>query len=415
VVGDYISDTFALGQLKISNLTMAVATQSNAVTTGIMGIGFDTDESIVSNDDDDPYPNMIDVMQQQGLINTRAYSLYLDDLEASTGAILFGGYDTAKYTGDLTLLDIQPDAETGTLSTFTVVWSLLAVTDASGTTTVSGADFPLPAVLDSGTTLTIVPSDIFDELANYFGAEQNEEYGPLVDCNISTWQGSVDYQFGSEDGPIISVPFSELAIELFNAKGKQLQFKSGRPACQFGFDAAQEDSPILLGDTFLRSAYVLYDLDAQVIGIANSAWNVSASDIQEVGAGNSTSGGSLVSAASSAFGVSVTQTATGRADAPGVDSTASGSATDSVVQASVSTGASQISGPKTSLLGLGVHGITTTAAPTGSGTSTGSGSSSKSSAAAPIVITPPACFMGLALLGWTLAIVMGGGALMARV
>ena len=58
---------------------MAVSTQASSVSTGIMGIGFDTGESIVDNGVK-PYPNIIDVMVQQKIINTRAYSLYLDDL-----------------------------------------------------------------------------------------------------------------------------------------------------------------------------------------------------------------------------------------------------------------------------------------------------------------------------------------------
>jgi hypothetical protein len=79
VTGDYIADNFALGGTTIQNLTMGVATNAAYVPTGIMGIGFDTGESIVSSGGK-PYNNIIDVMVQQKIINTRAYSLWLDDL-----------------------------------------------------------------------------------------------------------------------------------------------------------------------------------------------------------------------------------------------------------------------------------------------------------------------------------------------
>jgi hypothetical protein len=79
VTGDYIADNFAIGGTTIQNLTMAVATNAAYVATGIMGIGFDTDESIASGGGK-PYPNIIDVMVQQNIIKTRAYSLWLDDL-----------------------------------------------------------------------------------------------------------------------------------------------------------------------------------------------------------------------------------------------------------------------------------------------------------------------------------------------
>lgn len=44
-------------------------------------------------------------MANQGVINTAAFSLYLNDLE-SQGNILFGGYDQAKYIGDLQTVDL---------------------------------------------------------------------------------------------------------------------------------------------------------------------------------------------------------------------------------------------------------------------------------------------------------------------
>jgi hypothetical protein len=77
-VGDYIADDFSIGGVTVKNLTMAVATQAAYVATGIMGIGFDTDESIAASGI--VYPNIIDDMVTEGLITARAYSLWLNDL-----------------------------------------------------------------------------------------------------------------------------------------------------------------------------------------------------------------------------------------------------------------------------------------------------------------------------------------------
>ncbi len=79
VSGDYVSDIFGLGNIQIQNLTMAVATSVKQVDTGILGIGFDTDESRVSQGGK-PYRNIVDQMVDQGLINSRAYSLWLNDI-----------------------------------------------------------------------------------------------------------------------------------------------------------------------------------------------------------------------------------------------------------------------------------------------------------------------------------------------
>ncbi len=80
VTGDYISDFFGIGSIQIENLTMAVATSAKYVGTGIMGIGFSADESIVVNGGQNPYPNIIDELVNQGLIKSRAYSIWLDGL-----------------------------------------------------------------------------------------------------------------------------------------------------------------------------------------------------------------------------------------------------------------------------------------------------------------------------------------------
>src|SRR5271154_3562475 len=86
--GDYVSDTFTIGGATIKSLQMGLA-YNTSIPTGIMGIGYDTGESPDANSDTDlppVYPNLIDDMVSQGLIPTKAYSLYLDDLEASTGS-----------------------------------------------------------------------------------------------------------------------------------------------------------------------------------------------------------------------------------------------------------------------------------------------------------------------------------------
>ena len=61
-----------------------------------MGVGYDTNEASYVRKVFE-YPSVVDQMVSEGLIATKAYSLYLDDLTAKTGNILFGGADTAKF------------------------------------------------------------------------------------------------------------------------------------------------------------------------------------------------------------------------------------------------------------------------------------------------------------------------------
>lgn len=71
---------------------------------GIMGLGFPSGE-FASNQNLSEYNTTVLTMANQGVINSAAFSLYLNDV-ASQGSILFGGYDTAKYTGELQTLDL---------------------------------------------------------------------------------------------------------------------------------------------------------------------------------------------------------------------------------------------------------------------------------------------------------------------
>lgn len=116
--GNYITDDFTIGGATIKNLQMGLA---NTTTSGfgIIGIGFDENEGSLTSITSVPYPNLIDQMVSQGLINTKAYSLYLDDLEESTGSIVFGGVDTNKFmyveiispgSSSLIITDLHPAA-----------------------------------------------------------------------------------------------------------------------------------------------------------------------------------------------------------------------------------------------------------------------------------------------------------------
>ena len=80
VTGDYFNDTLAIGKTTINNMTMGLALQSPDRAFGIMGIGYDSDESIAEQSPNDIYPNVVAQLVNQGYINTLAYSLWLNDL-----------------------------------------------------------------------------------------------------------------------------------------------------------------------------------------------------------------------------------------------------------------------------------------------------------------------------------------------
>ena len=66
------------------------------------------------------------------------------------------------------------------------------------------------------------------------------------------------------------------------ANSDNLILQDGNGVCLFGIQSdSQSEYYILFGDTFLRNAYVVYDLEDSVIGIAQAQYT-SSSNIQPV-------------------------------------------------------------------------------------------------------------------------------------
>lgn len=279
------TDVLSVGGVSVTNQTMAVATSAKQVQTGIMGIGLATNEAAVSQNLGQ-YPNLADSLVSQGKISSKSYSLYLDDLATSRGAIVFGGYDYDKFMGDLTMLPIQVDDQTGMRTSFTVSWTSIGVNMPNDDFALETPNFVYGAVLDTGTTLTYMPTVLYKPFAEFFNTttSTNPQLAgtTFVDCNVGkTHPGQLIFGLGGDDGVQIAVDFDELAVPVFDTTtGKQIEVK-GQPACQFGLDDAGEGYSILFGQTFLRSAYVLYDLDNLQLGVAQTIFDVTSSNIME--------------------------------------------------------------------------------------------------------------------------------------
>ena len=274
-----------------------------------MGIGYQAGESISQNiaagQGGQLYPNVINVLKDQGHISQLAYSLWLNDLNSNTGSILFGGVDTAKYHGDLIALPVQVDGKSGGLTSFTVAWTGLSFTSGGKTSDLSPST-ATPAILDSGTTDLLLPDDIANQVFNGLGVITDVNYGNLVKCSVLNKAGTFSFNFGGQGGPTINVSLSEFGFPLTNQDGSAATFDDGSAACQLGIGSAGQD-PILFGDTFLRSTYVVYDLENNSIGLAQTNFNATKSNIKAF-----PSSGGIPGASTTATAVTVTQTNTNR-------------------------------------------------------------------------------------------------------
>lgn len=271
--GDWGMDTLTFSGQEITDMSFGLGNTTNS-TMGVLGIGYPSNEATTVLSNPYTYANLPMRLAQAGIINTPAYSLWLNDINADEGNILFGGVDHAKYSGDLVSVPVLKASASATKPTsFTIAFdSLLFTTDGSSEEVLTDT---IEALLDSGTSLSYFPRNVAADLLDAFDASYHSQLGYYVQsCNL---EGSLDYSF---NGANISVPFSSLLLPVTSRTGPAY-FSNGEPVCAIGILPSSYKFA-LLGDTFLRNAYVVYDLENDQIALAQANANTTDSNIEAI-------------------------------------------------------------------------------------------------------------------------------------
>ena len=176
-IGDYATDTLHFGGKDITGMQFGIGYNSTSAQ-GILGIGYPTNEASISTTAK-TYNNLPVQLLNQKVINTMAYSLWLNDLDANTGSILFGGVDRDKYHGELATVPIIKEA--GDYREF-----IIALTSLTAANQTIFENTPIPVLLDSGSSLTYLPTSYADAVFKIFGATYDSQDGAaVVDCNMA--------------------------------------------------------------------------------------------------------------------------------------------------------------------------------------------------------------------------------------
>lgn len=254
--GNWGTDRFTIGGATLRSQSFGIATRADT-SNGIIGIGRAEAESTYKNGY--IYENLPMRMASEGLINSAAYSLYLNDLNSREGTILFGGVDLSKFVGNLHILPVSHPRHLGiTLQTMRsdgrVKGDLLAK--------------PQTAVLDSGTSLSYFPSDAVDAMHEAFNANPSFTIGEkyYCDCNVTN---NLILNFGSAEIAVRNYQFLWPIEQIVNPLISTFAFPPN--SCYIGIEKTQSGMDfILLGDNFLRSFYIVYDLRNNRIAIAQA-------------------------------------------------------------------------------------------------------------------------------------------------
>lgn len=213
------------------------------------------------------YNNFVDELALQGVTNSRAFSVALGSkAENNGGMIIFGGMDLKKFRGPLFRSAILPPQGDDLLHRYYVTMESVGLTP-SGSPTRTLVPSNLTVVLDTGATLSYLPGNLAAAVAAEVGAyifpgDESQTY--VIDCGATKSDTAVEFKF--EGGATIRVPMHEMVWEL--ALEPDSLPNGAPPVCVWGIQSGDQLGISLLGDTFLRSAYVVFDQDSNAIFMA---------------------------------------------------------------------------------------------------------------------------------------------------
>jgi len=252
VAGEYSADTMSVGGIDIPGYTFAEADDVSGLGPayaagkfdGILGMGWD-DISV------DGVQTPLRALVESGKLDEPAYAFFLGSGGAA-GELTLGGANPARYTGDFHYVPVV-EMVPGITGYWEIVLDDVQVNGASISTSKRG-------VVDSGTSLMVVPSDEVTAIATAVGAKQLSKIPPFnreytIDCSADA--PNIDFVI---DGTTYSLTKEDYSLD------------QGSGTCLFGFMGQDIPAPvgplIIMGDIFMRAHYCKFDVGNRQVGFA---------------------------------------------------------------------------------------------------------------------------------------------------
>lgn len=244
-VSGFISqDVLNIAGLEIKNQDFGETTKEPGLAfafgrfDGILGLGFDTlsVERVVP-----PFYNLIN----QGLIDEPVFAFYLADTNGQSEAI-FGGINEKHIDGKITWIPLRRKA----------YWEVDLDSIAYGDEVAELEN--MGVILDTGTSLNILPSSLAELLNKEMGAKRGYNGQYTIECER---KGDLpDITFELSGHKFVMGP-DDYILELQGSCISTFQ----------GMDIPAPAGPLaILGDSFLRRYYTIYDLGNARVGIATA-------------------------------------------------------------------------------------------------------------------------------------------------
>jgi hypothetical protein len=263
---------------------------NGSCTDGILGIGYALGTYAGANLGK-IYNNLPEALVNSGAIKSAAYSLWLNKFDG-TGNLLFGGVNKARYEGELQTVPVVKLYDN--YYSLTIALTDISVKSTSGTESYA-TGLPLAVTLDNGSAFITLPKELVDPIYKEVGAGYSSTDGAAyIPCDMYKADYNVTFSFS---GAKVKIPISELVFKDYAYP----DFPDDN--CIFGLSYS-EPGVNLMGDPFLRGAYVVYDLANNEISLANTNYDGGDDDILEIGTGTAAVPGATLmpSAVTSATG-----------------------------------------------------------------------------------------------------------------
>ena len=269
-MGYFGQDTISIGGATLKNSRFGVVNDSEEIDINVFGIGLESLETTVEIGDYE-YTSIPYQLKESGAIDRVAYSLWLNDDYAS-GQLLFGAVDTAKFDGNLTLLPFIPVMDSEATRTTVMVNGISLSNGHNHSQIISNLSWPF--LLDSGTTLTILPVEFLKPIIKTLGAVYDSEVEGYVMSydGCSNVSGSIGFNVS---GFNFEVPLEDFVVEYEDDYDDDVTY------CMLGVSEGELES-VILGDNVLRRLYAVFDLESKEVGLAYAKHNVTEVSIEPI-------------------------------------------------------------------------------------------------------------------------------------
>uniref|UniRef100_A0A060TDW2 ARAD1D47190p n=1 Tax=Blastobotrys adeninivorans TaxID=409370 RepID=A0A060TDW2_BLAAD len=309
LTGTWATDDLTIGDGSIKQFPFGVIDkfQVAAGVPGLMGVGPGPDLANVT------YSNVPEALWENGDTDSPIFSVFLDK-SSSSGQVIFGGYDSAKFIPPVYKYDILHFSQTQPNYYYQLKVDSASIDDGEEYTVSS------PAILDTGSPFCQLPPGLVDKLGKKLGFTFYEKYQAYYQPANQSSEPIPDFTFTLNIGKLsIDINSKDLIVP-----GQYLWVDDGpKNVKALGVMGAPS---YVLGDVFFKNVYAAFDSVNSKIYLARPSNNYLLSNIKPFD--NSTFQGAVpgTNPATTTYPTKLTPMATGTKGASGAASSAAASA-----------------------------------------------------------------------------------------